>query len=81
MGLAYVMRPPAPLVQTPRRPLRRVEHPNLSWFLTHFCNRSRPPRPQVPDDIKKLSAQERLESILWNQALTSTIQGWDEVSY
>ena len=68
------MQPSTPLVQSPRRRmLRKVEHPDLSWFLTHFCDRGRPPRKQVPADIYRLSAQERLTSILWDQALRAFV--------
>jgi hypothetical protein len=65
-----MMQPSAPLVQSSPRPLlRRVEHPDLSPVLTHFCDRNRPRRQQVPDVIYGLRPEERLENILWNQAL------------
>jgi len=62
--------PSTPLVQSSPRPLlRRVEHPDLSPVLTHFCDRGRPPRKDVPGYIYTLSPENRLETILWERAL------------
>src|SRR4051794_23389906 len=56
---------PAP----PPATLRKVEHPDLSSVLTHFCFRNRPPSPALPALIRQMSAPERLASILWTQTL------------
>jgi hypothetical protein len=53
---------PAP-AQLPR--LRQVEHPDLAPFLTHLCGRARPAPPSVPQTIRELTSERRLEDILW----------------
>jgi hypothetical protein len=59
--------PSAPLAR-PRDVLRPVQHPDLSSVLTHFCYRNRP-QPSVPPGIQGMTAQQRLESILWQGKL------------
>jgi hypothetical protein len=58
---------PAPAVQ-PRTILRTVEHPDLSGLLTHFCDRARW-QPSITPEIRGMTAQQRLESILWEGLL------------
>lgn len=58
---------PAPTAAVPKPPLRPVEHPDMSGFLTHFCDRSRP--QAVPQHVSSMSAQDRLASILWRSEL------------
>jgi hypothetical protein len=59
--------PSAPLAR-PRDVLRPVQHPDLSGVLTHFCYRNRP-QPSVRPEIQGMTAQQRLESILWQGKL------------
>jgi hypothetical protein len=45
-----------------------AEHPALSDTLTHLCGRAR--QSEVPPDIAKMTADERLRSVLWSQTIT-----------
>jgi hypothetical protein len=53
--------------------LRPVEHPDLSPALTHFCSRGRPLNSSVPPDIAAMSAQRRLEEILWSGTIKAFV--------
>jgi hypothetical protein len=53
--------------------LRRVESPDLSPVLTHFCGRGRMTGRDVPPDISRLTPCERLESILWEGQLRAFV--------
>jgi hypothetical protein len=53
--------------------LRPVEHLELSEILTHFCGRARPPGGDVPQDIRLMSAADRLASILWMETLRTFV--------
>lgn len=69
-----VMQPPAPLLPSaPPALLRPVEHPELSPILTHFCGRGRSDGPHVPQEIKVMSARDRLTSILWQRTLRTFV--------
>lgn len=74
------MQPSSPFVPFTRS-LRPVEHPDLSPVLTHFCGRGRSHAHSqgVPDEIVRMSPQERLESILWDEHLRAfvTFSGGD----
>jgi hypothetical protein len=54
----------APLVRPPT--LRRVEHPELSPWLIHYCDRGRPLNDYVDKEIREMGGSERLASILWD---------------
>lgn len=59
-----VTQPPVPHEPWPAE-LRRVEHPDLSPVLFHFCARGQKPNDYIPEEIWRMSAPERLASILW----------------
>jgi hypothetical protein len=64
-----VLIPPVPpLGQVVQAALRPAEHPDLSGLLTHFCDRTRP-QSAIPAEIRAMTAQQRLESILWESKL------------
>lgn len=72
--MTNVMQPSTPLIQSPPPGmLRAVEHPELSPILTHFCSRCRPLGREVPEDIRRMSAPDRLESILWDRGLRTFV--------
>lgn len=62
---------PSPQPASPT--LRPVSHPELSSALTHFCDRWRPSGYAVPERIKNMSGRQRLEEILWEDALTAFV--------
>lgn len=64
--------------------LRRVEHPDLSPVLFHFCVRGRKPNDYVPQEIQCMSASDRLASILWEghlRAFVTFSQGYPAVCF